>query len=1020
MKNFFSLLILSFLFIVVYNKKDKNVDKESLYAEPDKYAKFFHEISHLDEGPNYYPGYRQVELNKMLDRLKNNRLSIIDQVDVDIPFSASAIPNVTFTERGPNNVPGRTRGVVIDASDPNDNTWYAAGVGGGLWKGIYNPTTKDVSWENITPLTVQNLAIVTLAQSAMNPDIIYAGTGESALGASTAIDGDGIYKIDLSDPENPIWTNISPKVGGLINHRFGSVSRLIVDPLDFNIVVAATYSPKEYDSYIFRSTDGGVSWSKVYEEYSGDEIQQIVSAPSDFNIQYAAVKGNKVLKSTDAGSTWNQTAAFNISEYYRVELVVSNTNPNKVYAGVYGGSSGPCYLFRTVNGGASWYHIKENGSLGNTEHLPDYWLNKQGWRDNTLGLNPYDDNILYGGGVYLYKFHVLDDSTKITEKMVSCWTDCTPHVDNQFMQGIDDGDGNFRLLNANDGGVAISNSSSDPGMSFNNWKKADDGNNTSQFYGADKIIGRQQYIGGMQDNGTHLSPSSENASATTNYSEKIGGDGFEVIAHWKKPNYMMGGAQYNNLYRSLNGGNSWNPIGLLNEMKGEEIAPFLVRLSNSYHEPDVVYAIHDTDGVWKSTDFGANWNLKKIEDGGWDGWRKDVEISLSNPRFVWAGGGISNGRRLYLSKDWGESFSPVTKAIDNSVSSSGIYSHPTEDSTAYVLFSYFGRAKIFETKDLGNSWTDISGFPLDWEKGFSDRGFPNVRVYSLCVMPFDPNIIWVGTDIGIVETKDRGGSWNIISSDLPHVNIWDMKIKDQGEIVLATHGRGIWTATIPDLMDYKPQENLITISTTNGSQNVNIEENGGNATIKVTASRDVNPGNPVVVSLRLGGTAVGGEDIYPLSDYTISSNPITIPSGKSITATITSLNDSRIENDETIVIDIASVTNGKAVENQQINITINDGDNIVTGVEDFIVGKNIDIYPNPNSGTFKIRFIETWEGNINVRIVDVFGRVQYHRNIEYSYDQEEYEVDISNKMDGLYFLVLSQDDKKIIKKVIKK
>ena len=149
-------------------------------------------------------------------------------------------------------------------------------------------------------------------------------------------------------------------------------------------------------------------------------------------------------------------------------------------------------------------------------------------------------------------------------------------------------------------------------------------------------------------------------------------------------------------------------------------------------------------------------------------------------------------------------------------------------------------------------------------------------------------------------------------------------------------------------------------------------------------------------------------------------NPITIPSGKSVTATITSLNDSRIENDETIVIDIASVTNGKAVENQQINITINDGDNIVTGVEDFIVGKNIDIYPNPNSGTFKIRFIETWEGNINVRIVDVFGRVQYHRNIEYSYDQEEYEVDISNKMDGLYFLVLSQDDKKIIKKVIKK
>ena len=50
----------------------------------------------------------------------------------------SALNKRESIERGPNNVPGRTRGVVIDASDPNGNTWYAAGVGGGLWKGIYN------------------------------------------------------------------------------------------------------------------------------------------------------------------------------------------------------------------------------------------------------------------------------------------------------------------------------------------------------------------------------------------------------------------------------------------------------------------------------------------------------------------------------------------------------------------------------------------------------------------------------------------------------------------------------------------------------------------------------------------------------------------------------------------------------------------------------------------------------------------------------------------------------------------
>ena len=1006
---YLSILLFSFFLILsIYNEKKIKNKSLSNYAEPDKYAKFFYEISHLDEGPNYYPGYKQVELNKMLERNNTNRFAIVnDQGKEDIPFSSSSAATATFTERGPNDVPGRTRGVVVDAADATGNTWYAAGVGGGLWKGIYDPITTNVSWTNMTPLTIQNLAIVTLGQSASNPNIIYAGTGESALGASTAIDGDGIFKIDVSGPD-PVWTNISPQVGGLIDHRFGSVNRLIVDPSNSDIIIANTFSFSQNESYIFKSIDGGSSWNKVHEEVTGI-IQQIVAAPSNFNIQYAGNQSAKVLKSIDAGSTWNQTAPFGISNYGRVELVVSNTNPNKVYAGTrYSHGTPASYLFRTVNGGSSWYQIQENAVSGDVNHMPDYWLNQQGWRDNTLGINPYDDNILYGGGVTLYKFTVLNDSTKNTEAMAS-----GPHVDHQFIQGIDDGAGNFRLLNANDGGVAYTTQvTSNPGMTFGDWKRANDGFNTAQFYGADKIKGKQKYIGGMQDNGTQFSWSSEIASATTNYSYGIGGDGFEVIAHWNNPDSMMGGSQYNGLKRSLNGGNDWTSIS--SGISGKPIAPFLVRLSSPYHEPDVVYAIHDTAGVWKSTDFGANWNLKSILDGGWSGYRKDVEVSLANPRFVWAGSRVGNeGGNLYLSKDWGESFSPVTDIIPNynNVSSSGIYSHPNEDSTAYVLLSYFGRAKIYETKDLGVTWTDISGFPANWQKGVSDRGFPNVKVFSLCVMPFDSNIIWAGTDIGIVETTDRGASWNIVSSNLPHVNIWDMKVKDQGEIVLATHGRGIWTATIQDLINSEPKENSITI-TTNGSQNVNIEENGGVATITATATRDVNPLFPVVVSLSPGGTASA-------SDYTLSSNTITIASGKSGSATITALNDTEVENDETVIVDVSSVTNGKEAGTQQVTITIKDGDNTVAGLEDFTLEKTIDIYPNPSSGIFKIRFNDTWKGYVDLRVLDIFGRSQYMRNIDNSSGQLEHEVDILNKSDGVFFVELSQEDRRVIKKIVK-
>ena len=160
--------------------------------------------------------------------------------------------------------------------------------------------------------------------------------------------------------------------------------------------------------------------------------------------------------------------------------------------------------------------------------------------------------------------------------------------------------------------------------------------------------------------------------------------------------------------------------------------------------------------------------------------------------------------------------------------------------------------------------------------------------------------------------------------------------------------------------------------------------------------------------------------VYPESDFTLSSNTITIASGKkSDTAIITALNDVKVENDETIVVDVSFVTNGKEAGTQQITITIKDGDNMITGIENLLLREVIDIYPNPTSGIFKIRFSDAWKGNVDLRVLDIFGRVQYLRSIDNSSSQMEHKVDISNKTDGLFFVELSQDDKKVIKKVVK-
>jgi hypothetical protein len=108
-----------------------------------------------------------------------------------------------------------------------------------------------------------------------------------------------------------------------------------------------------------------------------------------------------------------------------------------------------------------------------------------------------------------------------------------------------------------DGGVAVSISSSDPGINDGEFTASLSGYNTTQTYGADKVHGFDQYFEGAQDNGAWLSDRSEVASSISNYNFEIGGDGFEVITHFTDSDKMMGGAQGNWFWRTLDGGASW-------------------------------------------------------------------------------------------------------------------------------------------------------------------------------------------------------------------------------------------------------------------------------------------------------------------------------------------------------------------------------------------------------------------------------------------------------------------------------
>ena len=869
-----------------------------------------------------------------------------------------------FKERGPSNVPGRTRGLIVDPDDATHKTWFAGSASGGIWK----TTNAGASWQWLTP-SLPNLATTVLAMASSNHNIIFAGTGEG-FGLITGVMGHGIFK---SSNRGITWEFLST------SSAMEEINRIVIDPTNANILLVAS------NTGIYRSANGGLSWTKVFSS----AVQDLRSTPEKFSTQYATRNGIGVIKSTDGGLTWSASNS-GMNPNGRVEIDVSPVKTDRIFASAEGTLSGSkSDLYISDNGGATWSLV--DLLLSNK---PLNYLGSQGWYDNTIACDPFDKDVVYVGGIGLYRiqltsgsagnavgsysmeefntstfinlvnfgaeayqgkldlgaaasktsveirfgpgksqkahrflvpegstsgvpdasfeykdyvtvpFEVWDITTNrqlmvsfrdqdrnglfnlyeqnttasptqqsreylfvnnadynatvpnssialagghVFQMMYNIWPTLTaggtwnpntlPTSSLRFLyseivkvasttaSAADpyneyDGKNNvsfvhpdqhnivvikenetaktFRLLIANDGGVFLSQISTIPGITQGEWISAGNGYNTSQFYGADKRPGADQYFGGMQDNSTYFSPNNVVASATTQYTthNQLFGDGFEVVWHNLDAKKMIGGSQYNNFSRSLDGGLSWQKaitgLTLSGGRPDEGKFPFISKLASSKQAPDILFTV-GSEGVWKSSDFGANWVLTPINIKWGLTSFSDVEVSRANANVIWAGSGMTSNAGLYVSTDGGITYT-ITSNYSGTIlgSITKFASHPSEEKTAYALFSQAKAPKILRTKNLGQSWEDISGFVGN--NSTSTRGFPDVAVYCLYVRPDNPDIIWAGTEIGIVESLDGGISWALLS-DFPNVSVWDLKGQDD-QIVIATFGRGIWTAKL--------------------------------------------------------------------------------------------------------------------------------------------------------------------------------------------------------------------------------
>ena len=389
-------------------------------------------------------------------------------------------------------------------------------------------------------------------------------------------------------------------------------------------------------------------------------------------------------------------------------------------------------------------------------------------------------------------------------------------------------------------------------------------------------------------------------------------------------------------------------------------------------------------------------------------------------------------------------------------------------------------------------------------------------------MPYDSDIIWAGTEIGLVETLDRGQTWNLVNSNLPYVNIHDLELADQGQVVIATYGRGIWTAEIPDLVSWSPKESDITLSLEKNS----ILESEEKSKINIQLSRDLSPYSPAKIVFSASGSASA-------TDYVLSSDTLVITNQTIPDFYITSVQDVEAEGDETLTLSVSYIENGKIIAGDKLDIIIEDDDNVnsppsltfnvdktsinensdeakitatlskepnlgsvkikfkfegtaessdynvsseeitissgktanmvITSIQDAKDEPNEDIkvivesaenvsgswnnvtltsitiidddepaplsvensfdnvfevYPNPTEGIIKLKSIGSLNGELDIKILDIFGREMINKNITSS--TEVYTFDIRDRDDGLYIIRVLSGDKVYSKKIIKK
>ncbi|MGI9234954.1 MAG: WD40/YVTN/BNR-like repeat-containing protein [Woeseiaceae bacterium] len=714
----------------------------------------------------------------------NNLLSLFLTAMMILPLSAEKSKaeeedsGVQYRLIGPASGGRTTRVVGIDG-DPL--TYYLSTAAGGIWKS----TNGGFKWEPIfDDQPVSSIGSVAVASN--NPSIVYAGAGEANIRGNVG-EGNGIYR-SLDGGKN--WQHVW--------EAEGQIGTIVVHPTNENVVFAAAlgspFGPGPARG-VYRSKDGGESWQQVLFVNNDTGASDVAFNEANPNILFAGMwqtrrkpwtmesggPGSGLYRSSDGGDTWDKLAGDGLpgGSWGKVGVRVAASNPDRVYALIEAEEGG---LFRSDNGGDSWELI--NDSPG---------LRQRAWYYTTLTIDPTNADVVWFPQVSMLK--TIDGGRTVLPAKAGGWDHHDVWIDPSNPK---------RIVEASDAGVSLS---WDGGES---WERPP--LPLAQFYHL-SVDTRRPYrvMGSLQDFGTRAGPSNSLHSdgiLLGDWGPVGGGEAGFVVADPDDPNIVYAGEYLGYLSRYDERTGQAPHVGIYPDNgsgHGAEdlrhrfqwTAPIVI----SPHDSKLVY--HASNFLQKTTDGGQSWEVispdltrndkskQKWAGGPITGDNTGVEFygtifavaeSPLEAGTLWAG---TDDGLIHVTRDGGENWTSVTPSgapewatvvtIEASRWDAGtayaVYdAHRLDDETPY----------LWKTSNFGKSWTSLT------------RGLD--REVYLKVVREDSRrrgTLFLGTERGVMVSRDDGKRWESLRLNMPTVAIADMVVAGD-DLVVGTLGRSAW------------------------------------------------------------------------------------------------------------------------------------------------------------------------------------------------------------------------------------